>query len=75
MQVAKRNNDIQIMKEAEMEFSCEGKTYPWMNRVAVRYKDRGIVADEICPKYETRGLAAQVRAAIMNGANWVKYHL
>lgn len=42
-----------------MEFSCEGKTYPWMNRVAVRYKDRGIVADEICPKYETRGLAAR----------------
>lgn len=74
-QAAKRSNDIQIMKEAEMEFSCEGKTYPWMNRVAVRYKDKGIVADEICPKYEASGLAAQVRAAIMNGANWVKYHL
>lgn len=75
LKTAKRDNDIQIMKEAELEFACEGKTYPWMNRVAVRYKDAAIVADEICPKYESGGLAAKVRAAILNGANWVKYKL
>ena len=72
---AMRENDLQIMKEAELEFSCEGKTYPWMNRVAARYKDLNIVADEVCPKYEAKGLAEKVRAAILNGANWVKYKL
>ena len=75
LQAAKRSNDIQIMQEAELEFSCEGKTYPWMNRVAVRYQDANIIADEICPKYEAKGLAGKVRAAILNGANWVKYKL
>lgn len=72
---AKRANDIQLIKECEMEFSCEGKTYPWMNRVAVRYSDLSIVADEVCPKYESSGKSAQVRAAIMSGGNWVKYNL
>ena len=72
---AKRANDIQLLKECELELSCEGKTYPWMNRVAVRYNDASIVADEVCPKYEASGKAATVRAKIMNGGNWVKYPL
>lgn len=72
---AKRANDVQILKECELEFSCEGKSYPWMNRVAVRYNDPSIVADEVCPKYEASGKAATVRAKIMNGGNWVKYPL
>lgn len=72
---AKRDNDIQILKEAEVEFSCEGKTYPWMNRVAVRYKDLRIVADEVCPKYEVKGLGGQVYNRILAGGNWVKYDL
>ena len=72
---AKRANDIQVLKECELELSCEGKTYPWMNRVAVRYNDPSIIADEVCPKYEASGKAATVRAKIMNGGNWVKYPL
>lgn len=73
--VARRANDIQILKEVELELSCEGKTLPWMNRVAVRYRDLNIVADEICPKYEVTGKAGEIRGKILSGQNWVKYPL
>ena len=74
--VAKRHNDIEILKEALLELSCEGKTLPWMNRVAVRYGEPGIVADMVCPKYEATGKAGAIRAKIeAAGGSWVKYPL
>lgn len=72
---AKRDNDIQILREAELEFSCEGKTYAWMNRMAVRYDDLNIVANEVCPKYKASGKEEEIRAKILAGGNWVKYPL
>lgn len=72
---AKKHNDIEIMREAALELSCEGKTYPWMNRLAVRYNDLSIVADEVCPKYVAAGKDGEIRAKILNGGNWVKYNL
>ena len=72
---AKRANDLQILKEAELELACEGKTLPWMNRVAVRYNDLNIVANEICPKYEASGKADEIRGKILSGGNWIKYPL
>lgn len=72
---AKKHNDIEIMREVILEHSCEGKTYPWMNRLAVRYNDLSIIADEVCPKYEFSGQAEAIRAKILDGGNWVKYEL
>lgn len=72
---AKKHNDIEIMREAALELSCEGKSYPWMNRLAVRYNDLSIVADEVCPKYVAAGKDGEIRAKILNGGNWVKYNL
>lgn len=68
-------NDMQILDEVMLEFGCEGKVYPWMNRMAVRYNDPSIVADRVCAKYTDDALAAAVRAKIMNGGYWVHYDL
>lgn len=68
-------NDMQILDEVMLEFGCEGKVYPWMNRMAVRYNDPSIVADRVCPKYTDEALAASVREKIMDGGYWVKYDL
>lgn len=70
-----RYNDLQILDEVMLEFGCEGKVYPWMNRMAVRYNDPSIVADRVCEKYSDEALAESVRAKIMNGGYWVKYDL
>lgn len=68
-------NDLAILDEAMIEFACEGKVYPMMNRMALRYGDLNIVADRVGYKYKDSGKESQVRAAILGGANWVKYDL
>lgn len=70
-----RHNDIELIKESCLEFACEGKTYPLMNRMALRYNDPSIVADFVCPKYEATGKAGEIRAKIEAGGNWVPYDL
>lgn len=68
-------NDLALLDESMLEFAAEGKVYPMMNRMAVRYNDLSIVADRVCAKYEDEALAASVRSKIMAGANWVPYDL
>ena len=58
-----------------LEFAAEGKVYPMMNRMAVRYNDASIVADRVCGKYQNPSLAATVRSRIMEGAYWVPFDL
>ncbi len=68
-------NDMAILNEVMIEFAAEGKVYPWMNRMAVRYNDPSIIADRVCPKYEAVGKDADIRAKIMAGGYWVPYDL
>ena len=68
-------NDMAILNEVMIEFAAEGKVYPWMNRMAVRYNDPSIIADRVCPKYEAVGKDADIRAKIMAGGYWVPYNL
>ena len=68
-------NDMALLNEAMLEFAGEGKVYPMMNRMAVRYNDPSIVADRVCEKYIDEALAATVRARIMDGGNWVPFNL
>lgn len=70
-----RFNDLAILDEVMLEFACEGKTYGFMNRMAVRHNDPAIVADRVCPKYEGTGKEAHVRSQIMAGGYWVNYPL
>lgn len=70
-----RHNDELILNEIMMEFACEGKTYPAMNRMAVRYGDPSIIASRVCRKYEGTGHEADVRAKIMAGGYWVPYEM
>ena len=68
-------NDLAILDEAMLEFACEGKAYPMMNRMAVRYGDNSIIADRVCPKYEATGKAGEIRSKILAGGNWIPYDL
>jgi hypothetical protein len=68
-------NDLAMLDESMLEFAGEGKVYPMMNRMAVRYKDPSIVADRVCQKYTNEALAATVRARIMDGGYWVPFDL
>ncbi len=70
-----RFNDLALLDEAMLEFAGEGKVYPMMCRMAVRYADPAIVADRVCPKYTSEALAATVRQRIMDGGYWVPYSL
>ena len=70
-----RFNDLALLDEAMLEFAGEGKVYPMMNRMAVRYADPTIVADRVCPKYGTSANAATIRARIMEGGYWVPFDL
>lgn len=68
-------NDMALLDEAMLEFAGEGKVYPMMNRMAVRYNDPSIVADRVCAKYTDEALAATVRSRIMDGGYWVPFSL
>lgn len=70
-----RHNDELILNEIMMEFAYEGKTYPAMNRMAVRYGDPSIITSRVCRKYEGTGHEADVRAKIMDGGYWVPYEM
>jgi len=70
-----RYNDLAMLDEAMLEFAGEGKVYPMMNRMAVRYSDPSIVADRVCAKYTDEGLATAVRSKIMDGGYWVPFNL
>ncbi|MBQ8064101.1 MAG: hypothetical protein IJ144_05080 [Prevotella sp.] len=70
-----RINDMAMLDEVILEFAGEGKVYPWMNRMAVRYNDPRIIADRVCPKYEAVGTDGEIRAKIMAGGYWVPYNL
>jgi hypothetical protein len=68
-------NDLSMLDESMLEFAGEGKVYPMMNRMAVRYNDPSIVADRVCAKYTDEALAATVRSHIMDGGYWVPFNL
>ena len=68
-------NDMAILNETMLEFACEGKVYPVMNRMAMRYKDPSIVADRVCPKYQGTGREGDIRSKIMAGGYWVPFDL
>lgn len=70
-----RFNDQALLDEAMLEFAGEGKVYPMMCRLAVRYNDPSIVADRVCPKYTDESLATTVRSRIMDGGYWVPFNL
>lgn len=66
--------DLAILDEALLEYNGEGKSYSMMVKMAERYKDASIVADRVCPKYES-GLRDAVRNSIMNKGYWVDWDL
>jgi hypothetical protein len=68
-------NDMALLDEAMLEFAGEGKVYPMMCRMAVRYADPSLVADRVCQKYTDPALAATVRSRILEGAYFVPYDL
>ena len=70
-----RFNDLALLDESMLEFAGEGKVYPMMCRMAVRYSDPSIVADRVCPKYTSEALASTVRSRIMDGGYWVPFNL
>jgi len=70
-----RYNDLALLDEAMLEFAGEGKVYPMMCRMAVRYKDPAIVSDRVCQKYTDEALAATVRSRIAEGGYWVPFRL
>ena len=72
---AVRHNDMQMLDETLMEFACEGRTYAFMNRMALRYNDLNIVADRVAPKYEEAGMDGMIRSRILAGGNFVHYDL
>lgn len=72
----KKHNDLELVKEAFLEFPCEGKTYPLMIRIAKRWNDYSFIADFVGQKYEADpAKQAQVKAKIMNGAYFVPWDL
>ena len=72
----KKHNDVELVKEAFLEFPCEGKTYPLMIRVAKRWNDYSLIADFVGQKY-ANDLAkqAEVKTKILNGAYFVPWDL
>lgn len=66
--------DLALLDEALLEFPCEGKVYPLMIRMALRYQDPAIVADRVCPKYP-ESMREDIRAKIMSGGYFVKWDL
>lgn len=68
-------NDLALLDESMLEFAGEGKVYPLMCRMALRYSDPSIIADRVCAKYTSTALASAVRSRIMDGGYWVPFDL
>lgn len=66
--------DLALLDEALLEFPYEGKVYPMLIKMALRYNDLSIIADRICPKYP-ESIRETVRAKIMSGGYFVKWDL
>ncbi|WP_239059526.1 RagB/SusD family nutrient uptake outer membrane protein [Bacteroides sp. 224] len=67
-----KDNDLAILDEMMLEFSCEGKIYPAMIRIARRYGDFDIIADRVCPKYANPD---EIRAKIKAGGYFINWDL
>ncbi|NDV63656.1 hypothetical protein [Bacteroides sp. 224] len=74
-QKIRKHNDIELVKEAFLEFPCEGKTYPLMIRVAKRWNDYSIIARFVSEKYPDVAKQEEVKAKIMAGAYFVPWDL
>lgn len=64
-QKIKKHNDIELLKEALLEFPCEGKTYPLMIRIAKRWNDYSLISRFVCEKYP-ESKQAEIRSKIEN---------
>lgn len=62
----KRHNDLEILKEAMLEFPCEGKTYPMMIRFAKRWNDYSLISRFVCEKYTDESKKAEIKNKIEN---------
>lgn len=71
----KRHNDLEILKEALLEFPCEGKTYPIMLRIARRWNDYSIISKYVGEKYTDPAKRAEVESKIEAGAYFVPWDL
>lgn len=74
-EATRKYNDEAILDETMIEFACEGKTYPAMNRMALRYNDLSIISSRVAPKYKAAGKDAAIKAKIEAGGNYVNYDL
>ena len=63
------------MKEALLEFPCEGKTYPIMLRIAKRWNDYSIISQFVGEKYVDPAKRAEVESKIEGGAYFVPWDL
>ena len=71
----KKHNDLEILKEALLEFPCEGKTYPIMLRIARRWNDYSIISKFVGEKYTDSAKRAEVESKIESGAYFVPWDL
>ncbi len=71
----KKHNDLEILKEALLEFPCEGKTYPIMLRIAKRWNDYSIISQFVGEKYVDPAKRAEVESKIEGGAYFVPWDL
>jgi len=70
--IVRKHNDIEILHEIMLEQPGEGKTYPAMVRIARRWNDYNIVANEVCAKYPVEQ-QAQIRTRILDGGYFVPW--
>ena len=66
---------MEILKEALLEFPCEGKTYPIMLRIARRWNDYSMISRFVSEKYADPAKAAEVAGKIEAGAYFVPWDL
>ena len=59
-----KHNDIEMLKEMQLEFAGEGKSYATMIRCAIRWNDPSIISNLVAPKYGER--AAEMKPVIEN---------
>lgn len=74
-QKIKKHNDLELVKEYFLEFPCEGKTYPFMIRVAKRWNDYSFIARYVSEKYTDPSMQETVKNKILNGAYFVPWDL